>query len=88
MTRLVFSGAKLCMMLDALGDSGSVTGVDVSEHRVAACRTMVQKYAIGNRCRLFVADGTAFSVIPARAHSYNSCNPTERHPEHVVHTVS
>ncbi|KAK3413789.1 hypothetical protein EUGRSUZ_I02337 [Eucalyptus grandis] len=69
-------GAKLCMMLDALGDSGSVTGVDVSEHRLAACRTMLQKYAIGDWCRLFVADGTTFSVSPARVHSYKSCKST------------
>ncbi|XP_019446890.1 PREDICTED: multisite-specific tRNA:(cytosine-C(5))-methyltransferase trm4b isoform X2 [Lupinus angustifolius] len=57
-------GAKLCMILDLVGDSGSVTGVDVARHRLAACRTMVQKYALGDRCRLFVADGTTFSVIP------------------------
>ncbi|KAM1587791.1 hypothetical protein ACFX1X_027225 [Malus domestica] len=57
-------GAKLCMISDLLGNSGSVTGVDVSSHRLAACRTMLQKYALGNRCRLFVADGTTFSLVP------------------------
>ncbi|TKY55922.1 Ribosomal RNA small subunit methyltransferase B [Spatholobus suberectus] len=62
-------GAKLCMILDLLGDSGSATGVDVARHRLAACRTMLQKYALGDRCRLFVADGTAFSVIPSGFHS-------------------
>ncbi|KAM2667073.1 hypothetical protein EV2_018814 [Malus domestica] len=62
-------GAKLCMISDLLGDSGSVTGVDVSSHRLAACRTMLQKYALGNHCRLFVADGTNFSLIPRRVHS-------------------
>ncbi|KAE9614592.1 putative 16S rRNA (cytosine(967)-C(5))-methyltransferase [Lupinus albus] len=62
-------GAKLCMILDLVGDSGSVTGVDVARHRLAACRTMVQKYALGDRCRLFVADGTTFSVIPVGFHS-------------------
>ena len=36
---LVSSGAKLCMISDLLGDSGSVTGVDVARHRLAACRT-------------------------------------------------
>lgn len=51
------------MILD-LGDSGSVTGVDAARHRLAACRTMLQKYKLGDRCRLFVADGTSFSVIP------------------------
>lgn len=59
-------GAKLCMISDLLGNSGSITGVDVSRHRLAACRTMLQKYALGDRCRLFVADGTTFSFIPTR----------------------
>ncbi|XP_028805933.1 uncharacterized protein LOC114760809 [Neltuma alba] len=58
-------GAKLCMILDLLGDSGSVTGVDVARHRLAACRKMLQKYNLGDRCRLFVADGATFSLIPA-----------------------
>ncbi|XP_022741629.1 uncharacterized protein LOC111293137 [Durio zibethinus] len=62
-------GAKLCMMLDLLGDSGSVTGVDVARHRLAACRTMLQKYSLGDRCRLFVADGTTFSLAPVRLDS-------------------
>ncbi|KAH1113335.1 hypothetical protein J1N35_006713 [Gossypium stocksii] len=62
-------GAKLCMMLDLLGDSGSVTGVDVARHRLAACRTMLHKYSLGDRCRLFVADGTTFSLAPLRVDS-------------------
>ncbi|TYH78719.1 hypothetical protein ES332_D03G008900v1 [Gossypium tomentosum] len=62
-------GAKLCMILDLLGDSGSVTGVDVARHRLAACRTMLQKYSLGDRCRLFVADGTTFSLAPLRVDS-------------------
>lgn len=61
------SGAKLCMLSDLLGDSGSLTGVDVARHRLAACRTMLQKYALGDRCRLFVADGTSFSLLPLGA---------------------
>jgi hypothetical protein len=35
------------MISDLLGDSGSITGVDVARHRLAACRTMLQKYALG-----------------------------------------
>ncbi|KAE8715932.1 putative methyltransferase NSUN5-like isoform X2 [Hibiscus syriacus] len=67
-------GAKLCMMCDLLGDSGSVTGVDVARHRLAACRTMLQKYSLGDRCRLFVADGTTFSLAPVRVESVSrSC---------------
>ena len=69
------SGAKLCMISDLLGDSGSVTGVDVASHRLAACRTMLQKYALGDRCRLFVGDGTTFSLLPVGFHSESkSCN--------------
>ncbi|KAL9461756.1 hypothetical protein AB3S75_004702 [Citrus x aurantiifolia] len=68
-------GAKLCMILDIIGDSGSVTGVDVARHRLAACRTLLQKYALGDRCRLFVADGTTFSLVPLRLHLVpGSCN--------------
>ncbi|KAI3767862.1 hypothetical protein L2E82_18291 [Cichorium intybus] len=62
-------GAKLCMVLELLGNSGSVTGVDVAKHRLAACRTLVQKYALGEHCRLFVADGASFSLTPIRVHS-------------------
>ncbi|KAL9241425.1 hypothetical protein vseg_015540 [Gypsophila vaccaria] len=62
-------GAKLCMALELLGNSGSVTGVDVARHRLAACRTIVQKYALGDHCRLFVADGTSFSLVPTRVSS-------------------
>ncbi|CAN6563353.1 unnamed protein product [Malus baccata var. baccata] len=65
-------GAKLCMISDLLGNSGSVTGVDVSSHRLAACRTMLQKYALGNCCRLFVADGTTFSLVPTRNYAGES----------------
>lgn len=57
------------MILDLLGSSGSVTGIDVVRHRIAACRTMVLKYSLGDRCRLFVADGTLFSLLPIRASS-------------------
>ncbi|OIT33412.1 PREDICTED: uncharacterized protein LOC109206049 [Nicotiana attenuata] len=62
-------GAKLCMILDILGSSGSVTGVDIAKHRLAACRTMLQKYGLGDHCRLFVADGTSFSLLPVRVGS-------------------
>ncbi|KAK1432634.1 hypothetical protein QVD17_09532 [Tagetes erecta] len=62
-------GAKLCMILELLGNSGSVTGVDVARHRLAACKTLVQKYSLGDHCRLFVADGAEFSLIPIHVHS-------------------
>nr|CAD1832093.1 unnamed protein product [Ananas comosus var. bracteatus] len=73
-------GAKLCMLCDVLGDSGSITGVDFSRHRLAACRTMLQKYSLGNRCRLFVADGTSFSILPVQASfGINPCGANSEH---------
>ena len=57
-------GAKLCMLADILGSTGSLTRVDIAKHRLAACRTMLQKYSLGDRSRLFVADGTSFSILP------------------------
>ncbi|XP_066330500.1 uncharacterized protein [Miscanthus floridulus] len=60
-------GAKLCMLADTLGTTGSLTGVDVAKHRLAACRTMLQKYCLGDRTRLFVADGTLFSILPVNS---------------------
>jgi hypothetical protein len=57
-------GAKLCMLADMLGSTGSLTGVDVAKHRLSACRTMLQKYSLGDHTRLFVADGTLFSLLP------------------------
>ncbi|EEF32738.1 conserved hypothetical protein [Ricinus communis] len=75
-------GAKLCMISELLGDSGSVTGVDISRDRLAACRTMLQKYNLGDRCRLFVADGTAFSLLPVREHSnLRSCESASQEKE-------
>ncbi|VVB18366.1 unnamed protein product [Arabis nemorensis] len=66
-------GAKLCMMLDLLADKGTATGVDVARHRLAACRTLLQKYGVGERSRLFLADGTAFSVPPT---TNQPCGPS------------
>ncbi|KAG2576546.1 hypothetical protein PVAP13_6NG029500 [Panicum virgatum] len=60
-------GAKLCMLADMLGSTGSLTGVDVAKHRLSACRTMLQKYSLGDRTRLFVADGTSFSILPVNS---------------------
>jgi len=60
-------GAKLCMLADMLGSTGSLTGVDVAKHRLSACRTMLQKYSLGDRTHLFVADGTLFSILPVNS---------------------
>eukprot|EP00249_Psilotum_nudum_P020642 c27790_g1_i1 orf=440-1945(+) len=59
-------GAKLCMITDLLEEAGTVTGVDISRHRLAACRTMLMKYGAGKRCRLFLTDGTKFALLPLR----------------------
>ena len=56
-------GAKLCAIADAMQLQGTVTGVDVSEQRLAACRTLCQKYGVLN-ARLVVADGRTFSEPP------------------------
>ena len=59
-------GAKLCMIANLLGNGGdgTVTGVDIASHRLATCRSMVKKYSVGNRGRLFDADGTTFCIPP------------------------
>eukprot|EP00962_Isochrysis_galbana_P043416 scaffold16523_cov117-Isochrysis_galbana.AAC.1 len=60
-------GAKLCALADALGLSGSVTGVDISAERLGACRTLCCKYGIAN-ARLLVADATTFADPPPAVH--------------------
>lgn len=74
------------MISDLLGSSGTVTGVDVARHRLAACRTMLQKYALGDRCRLFVADGTTFSLLPVRAQSNSNFSDRESASEEKLDT--
>lgn len=50
-----FSGAKLCMILDLLGDSGSVAGVDVARQRVGQCCRINSMFAghVINVCRAY-----------------------------------
>ncbi|DAZ99081.1 TPA: hypothetical protein N0F65_008386 [Lagenidium giganteum] len=69
-------GAKLTMMADLLEMNGSVTGVDYSRSRIAACKQLIHKYQLIRqpcdsaetssawRCRLFHADGRTFNVGP------------------------
>jgi hypothetical protein len=62
-------GAKLCMISNIIGSegTGTVTGVDISPHRVATCRSLVKRYKVAERVRLFNADGTTFKVYaPSR----------------------
>ena len=56
-------GAKLCALADALDGTGSVTGVDVSEERMFACRSICRKYRLQN-VRLLVADAVTFREPP------------------------
>jgi len=65
-------GAKLCALADALGLSGSVTGVDVSAERLNACRTLCRKYGIAN-ARLFVRDATRFCEPPPALREEPGC---------------
>jgi hypothetical protein len=60
------AGAKLCMVAELLGASGSLTAVDIAQPRLAACRTMLQKYGLGSRIRLYLGDGTTFSLLPLK----------------------
>ena len=59
-------GAKLCMISNLLGREGlgTATGVDLANHRLATCRSLLKKYKVGERVRLFEADGTTFLVPP------------------------
>lgn len=42
-------GAKLCMMAERVGPTGSVTGVDIAAERLNACKTGMQ-IAVLKRC--------------------------------------
>ncbi|KAJ2487306.1 hypothetical protein IWW37_005305 [Coemansia sp. RSA 2050] len=60
-------GAKLLLLADLLDghkatQRGTVTGVDISPHRAATCRSLVKKHAGSDRglIRVFVDDGTTF----------------------------
>jgi 16S rRNA C967 or C1407 C5-methylase (RsmB/RsmF family) len=54
------------MIANILGREGlgTATGVDLAGHRLATCRSLLRKYKVGEKVRLFEADGTSFSVSP------------------------
>lgn len=54
------------MIANVLGREGlgTVTGVDLAGHRLATCRSLLKKYKVGEKVRLFEADGTTFDVPP------------------------
>ncbi|KAJ3053409.1 hypothetical protein HK097_004353 [Rhizophlyctis rosea] len=80
-------GGKLCYVADLQGyeGRGTITGVDISPHRMATCKNVTKKYKL-DRVRLFVADGTTFNVhaptqigpyrSPAVSHLYSSSSPS------------
>eukprot|EP01127_Copromyxa_protea_P012559 TRINITY_DN3292_c0_g1_i1.p1 TRINITY_DN3292_c0_g1~~TRINITY_DN3292_c0_g1_i1.p1 ORF type:complete len:393 (-),score=79.36 TRINITY_DN3292_c0_g1_i1:122-1300(-) len=55
-------GAKLCMISDEMGRTGTITGVDVSLKRLGSCRTLCAKYGISNS-RLFLEDACIFGFL-------------------------
>ncbi|RCH79215.1 hypothetical protein CU098_001585 [Rhizopus stolonifer] len=54
------------MVANVLGREGlgTATGVDLAGHRLATCRSLLKKYKVGEKVRLFEADGTRFQVPP------------------------
>ncbi|KAG0215101.1 hypothetical protein BGX28_000806 [Mortierella sp. GBA30] len=43
--------------------TGTVTGVDISPHRLATCRSLLKRHRLQQCARLFQADGTTFGVM-------------------------
>ncbi|KAK3832401.1 MAG: S-adenosyl-L-methionine-dependent methyltransferase [Linnemannia gamsii] len=43
--------------------TGTVTGVDISPHRLSTCRSLLKRHRLQQCARLFQADGTTFSVL-------------------------
>ncbi|KAJ2607865.1 hypothetical protein EV177_005285 [Coemansia sp. RSA 1804] len=78
-------GAKLLFLAEMLhndrcntGESdniarGSVTGIDISAHRAATCRSLVKKHAENDKAfiRLFLEDGTTFDRKAPNAFWWN-----------------
>lgn len=66
-------GAKLCFIADLMkkdGSSkleGSLTGVDISEHRLNIARSLLKKYGHENDAILYNEDGRTFSKKPPSA---------------------
>ncbi|KAI8596923.1 S-adenosyl-L-methionine-dependent methyltransferase [Dissophora ornata] len=43
--------------------TGTVTGVDISVHRLSTCRSLLKRHRLQQYARLFQADGTTFGVM-------------------------
>ncbi|KAJ1852279.1 hypothetical protein GGH12_005442 [Coemansia sp. RSA 1822] len=66
-------GAKLLLIAELLSitagvSHGTVTGVDISPHRISTCRSLIKKHAGSNKgfVRLYAQDGTQFSCMAPR----------------------
>ena len=55
-------GVKMLMACEKTGKTGSVTGLDFSEYRLAVTRNILRKYAATN-VRLFCGDGKHFKYL-------------------------
>eukprot|EP00002_Diphylleia_rotans_P014452 TRINITY_DN2817_c0_g1_i3.p1 TRINITY_DN2817_c0_g1~~TRINITY_DN2817_c0_g1_i3.p1 ORF type:complete len:298 (-),score=45.93 TRINITY_DN2817_c0_g1_i3:276-1169(-) len=56
-------GAKLLLISEIVGRTGSVTGVDFSKERATTCRSLMKKFKYPN-IRLYNRDGTTFDIPP------------------------
>ena len=71
-------GGKLCYISDLQGSDslGTVTGVDLTPHRLHTCKRICQKYKL-SKYRLFAQDGTHFDVhAPSRVGKHCIFTPT------------
>ncbi|KAJ2835279.1 hypothetical protein J3B01_003622 [Coemansia erecta] len=82
-------GAKLLLLaellaIDAGVSHGTVTGVDISPHRIATCRSLIKKHAGGNKgfVRLYAQDGTTFNCRAPRAKWWDPAEIREVQLEH------
>eukprot|EP00929_Paragymnodinium_shiwhaense_P097633 TRINITY_DN59272_c0_g1_i1.p1 TRINITY_DN59272_c0_g1~~TRINITY_DN59272_c0_g1_i1.p1 ORF type:complete len:520 (-),score=74.34 TRINITY_DN59272_c0_g1_i1:676-2109(-) len=55
-------GAKLVYLAERLRGEGRLVGVDIAEHRLAACRTLCNKYQVEDIATLIAADGTNWKL--------------------------
>lgn len=66
------------MIADMLAGQGTVTGVDIAEARLGACRNVLAKYEIPN-ARLVLHDGTTVNVLaPPRQTTALGAAPTNQ----------
>lgn len=69
-------GSKLCYIADIMKSGspsavGSLTGVDINEHRLNVCRSLVNKYSHSDIVKLYCEDGTTFKKLPDQKEFYD-----------------